>query len=125
MIYDTKGNTHSIYGDSETLSWIKALFLTTDVQYAEMYLNKIWDRYSDAFELNKKIINAKLNVNTDILIIFSGRTSQWVTSKDFSDVPFPQNFVLLPCYSKFFAANSFTLLYECENQIYVFKWSKK
>jgi len=125
MIYDAKGNTHVIYRDKETLSWIKNLFITSNITYAEICLNNIWNKYSNAFELNQKIIDAKLNINTDVIIIFSGRTSQWVTAKDFSDVIFPQNFILLPIYNKFFKTNSFTLLYESEDQIYVFKWSKK
>ncbi|MHA1853339.1 MAG: hypothetical protein ACTSUF_07485 [Candidatus Heimdallarchaeaceae archaeon] len=125
MVYDAKGNTHSIFYDSETLSWIKDFFLTSNVSYAETLLNKIWHRYADSFMLNQRIINAKANVSEDVIIVFSGRTSEWLASQTFSDVPFPKSFKWLSSYKKFFASSSFALLYETDAQIYVFKWTKK
>lgn len=125
MVYDAKGNTHSIFYDSETLSWIKDAFLTSNVSYTETLLNKIWYRYADSFMLNQRIINAKANVSEDVIIVFSGRTSEWLASQTFSDVPFPKSFTWLSSYGKFFASSSFALLYETDAQIYVFKWTKK
>lgn len=125
MVYDAKGNTHSIFYDPETLTWIKEFFTTSNVSYAETLLNETWDRYADSLTLNQRIINAKANVSQDIIIVFSGRTSKWLASQTFSDVLFPKSFTWIPGYEKFFTSTSFALLYETDAQIYVFKWTKQ
>lgn len=123
MTYDAKGNTHSIYYDSDVLGRIRAFFLTTNISDAEILLDGIWHRYDDAFVLNKGIIDAKENVGSEIVLAISGRTSKWLTASTLSDVPFPQSFIWLSGYQKFLQSSSFTLLYEMSNEIYVFKWS--
>lgn len=125
MVYDAKGNTHSIFYDTETLNWIKEFFLTSNVSYAETLLNEIWYRYSDAFTLNQRIIDAKTNASEDVMIVFSGRTSNWLASQTYTDVPFPKSFTWISGYEKFFDSSLFTLLYETDAQIYVFKWTKE
>jgi hypothetical protein len=125
IVYDAKGNTHGIFYDSETLSWIKEFFLSSNVSFAETFLNKIWHRYAESFALNQGIIDAKENVSKDVIIVFSGRTSAWLTSQAFSDVLFPRSFIWVSSYEKFFTSSSFILLYESDAQIYVFKWTEK
>jgi hypothetical protein len=123
MTYDDKGNTRGIFYDPETLNEIKTLLISKDVNTSEFALTQVWNLYSNNFELNQRLINSKSNINQDIIIILSGRTSAWATADGFSDVPFPQDFKMIDGYQKFFNSKSFTLLYENKDQIFVFDWT--
>jgi len=74
--------------------------------------------------LNQKTVDYNTTVNQKVLIVVSGRTSKWVNSQSFADVPSPCNFTWLPGYEKFFSSTSFGLLFSVDEQIYVFEWLK-
>jgi hypothetical protein len=124
MVYDAKGNTHSIFNDPETLNWTKNVLQSTDLSESEMLLNLIWDRYNNSTTLNQNIVNYNTTINPEVLIVISGRTSKWINSQSFADVASPYNFTSLPGYEKFFSSDSFQLLFSVDKQIYVFEWSK-
>jgi len=123
MIYDTKGNTHPIINDLETLQLVKSFFLTSDTKHAEELLFVIWSRYASNYALNRDIIDAKQNVSQTVFIVISGRTTAWLNSQSYGDIPFPQDFQYSISYQKFFESPEFDLQYQCEQQVYVFSWS--
>lgn len=122
--YDEIGNTHLLVSDANYVTDVQTLLSTTDVSLANDSFSNIHTAVESSLELNQKL--GVVNFSSDItyLVVLNGRTSEWLTQGSNDAVVYPQDMTWLSGYQKFIDQSYSHLIYEYDDEVFIFEISR-